>query len=234
MSSVNRPSRRPLYQPFRLLLAAYAAAMLVAAQVARASSSDAMPVEAATALSADTAEALRLILDTTDHRGLPFAIVDKREALLTLFDGNGRALARTPVLLGVTPGDDSTPGVGERAQRGRVARDERTTPAGRFEAEPGRNLQGESIVWLDYQAALAIHRLRPGPAKERRVQRLASPRLKDRRVSLGCVVVPTAFFESVIEPVLGRTRSVVYVLPETRPLQTLLLPDATSTTTASR
>lgn len=168
-----------------------------------------------------TDQALQHIVDAADHRGLPFAIVDKQQALLTVFDGRGHPIARTPVLLGLAPGDDITPGVGQRAQTGNVAPQERTTPAGRFEAEPGRNVQGEDIVWLDYDAAFAIHRLRPGPSKQAREQRLASPRLADRRVSLGCVVVPVPFYESVIAPVLGRGRSVVYVLPETRPLQSL-------------
>lgn len=168
-----------------------------------------------------TDQAWQHIVEAFDHRGLPFAIVDKQQAMLSVFDGRGRPIARTPVLLGLAPGDDSTPGVGQRAQQGTVAPQERTTPAGRFEAEPGRNVQGEDIVWLDYEAAFAIHRLRPGPSKQAREQRLASTRLADRRVSLGCVVVPVAFYESVIAPVLGRGRSVVYVLPETRPLHTL-------------
>lgn len=173
------------------------------------------------AASHDTAQAWSRIVQAGDHRGLPFAIVDKREAVLSVFDGHGREIARTPVLLGLAPGDHTTPGVGERAQVGAVAPQERTTPAGRFEAEPGRNTQGEDIVWLDYEAAFAIHRLRPGPARQAREQRLASPRQQDRRVSLGCVVVPVAFYREVIAPHLGRSRSVVYVLPETRPLDTL-------------
>ena len=40
---------------------------------------------------------------------------------------------------------------------------------------------------------------------------------EDRRISLGCVVVPVAFYESVIAPTLGQSRGVVYVLPESRP-----------------
>lgn len=184
---------------------------------------------AAQAASHDTAQAWSRIVQAGDHRGLPFAIVDKREAVLSVFDGQGREIARTPVLLGLAPGDDSTPGVGERAQVGAVPPQERTTPAGRFEAEPGRNAQGEDIVWLDYDAAFAIHRLRPGPARQAREQRLASPRLRDRRVSLGCVVVPVTFYRDVIAPHLGRSRSVVYVLPETRPLDTLF-----ETTSAQR
>ncbi|MEF7613887.1 L,D-transpeptidase [Aquincola sp. MAHUQ-54] len=210
MSVLRRPSLRKLLLPFRLLLAGLLAAAALAPPAARAS--------------ADIDQAWRQIVATADHRGLPFAIVDKREAVITVFDAQGHEVGRTPVLLGLAPGDDSTPGVGRRAQIGAVQPAERTTPAGRFEAEPGRNLSGEPIVWLDYGAALAIHRLRPGPSRERRAQRLASPRLKDRRISLGCVVVPEPFYEAVIAPHLGRSRSVVYVLPESRPLDTVLPP----------
>ena len=39
-----------------------------------------------------------------------------------------------------------------------------------------------------------------------------------KRLSWGCVVVPRDFYQGVVAQVLGRTRSVVYVLPETRPL----------------
>lgn len=99
--------------------------------------------------------------------------------------------------------------------------DERTTPAGRFASEPGRNDKGEAIVWIDYRASLAIHRLRAAPAAERRPERLASPAPDDKRISLGCVVVPVEFYESVVGPSLGRGRGVVYVLPEARPARAL-------------
>jgi len=32
------------------------------------------------------------------------------------------------------------------------------------------------------------------------------------------VVVPVAFYDDVVSPLLGRQRGVVYVLPETRPV----------------
>jgi hypothetical protein len=38
-------------------------------------------------------------------------------------------------------------------------------------------------------------------------------------VSWGCVVVPVDFYQQVVERVLGRVRSVVYVLPEAQPLR---------------
>ena len=154
------------------------------------------------------------ILASADHRGLPFAIVDKKAATLSIYLGDGRLVGSTPALLGQTPGDRSVPGVGERAQNGQLRIDDRTTPAGRFMSEPGHNLAGEAIVWIDYPSALAIHRVRPGPAQERRVQGLASPDARDRRLSAGCVVVPEAFFDAVVRPVLGRGPGVVYVMPE--------------------
>lgn len=154
-----------------------------------------------------------------DNAGLPFAIVDKKDAQLHLFDGQQRHVASSVVLVGSAPGDESVPGVGRRAQQSRLAMAERTTPAGRFESEPGRNLNDEDIVWFDYAAALAIHRLRPDAQWERRAQRLATPTPDDNRMSLGCVVVPVAFYEQQVRPLLGLRRGVVYVLPETRPVQ---------------
>ena len=70
-------------------------------------------------------------------------------------------------------------------------------------------------------ASLAIHRLRPAPPRERRPQRLDSPSSEDNRISLGCVIVSTDFYLSVIQPSLGRRRGVIYVLPESRPVQAM-------------
>jgi hypothetical protein len=151
-----------------------------------------------------------------DNAGLPFAVVDKKAALLHVFDRKGRLVGSSHVLLGQAIGDDSAPGVGEHAQSGKVPLDERTTPAGRFVSEPGLNSQGEPVVWVDYEAAFAIHRLRPGPSRAPREVRLASLSPADHRVSYGCVVVPETFYKAVVQRVLGHSRAIVYVLPETR------------------
>ena len=74
---------------------------------------------------------------------------------------------------------------------------------------------------MDYAAQLAIHRLRPADPRERRAERLASASADDNRISLGCVVVPVGFYESVVAPSLGKSRGVVYVLPETENIQRL-------------
>lgn len=154
-------------------------------------------------------------VDTRDHGNRPFAVVDKKSARIFVFNANGRLRGSSAALLGLMPGDMGTAGLNKRDLARLQVRD-RTTPAGRFASEPGRNLQGEDIVWMDYDAALAIHRLRPSPASERRAERLASPTADDNRISLGCVVVPVAFYENVVRPVLGRSAGVVYVLPEMR------------------
>jgi hypothetical protein len=157
----------------------------------------------------------RWAFGTRDMQGKPFAVVDKKAARIFVFDAEGRLQGATPVLLGLAKGDDSLPGVGRRVRSG-IAPQERTTPSGRFESEPGHNDKGEAIVWVDYQAAVAIHRLRPASRTERRPQRLASETPLDNRISLGCIVVAEAFYDSVIAPTLGAQRGVVYVLPETR------------------
>ena len=146
--------------------------------------------------------------------GAAFAIVDKQAARLMLFHDDGSLAGSSPALLGRDRGDHSVPGVGERTQTGTLRPGDATTPAGRFESEPGRNLQGEDIVWVDYEAAFAIHRVRPGVAQAGRLRRLAASDAQGKRVSAGCVVVPVAFYERVVHPLMGRRIGVVYVLPD--------------------
>jgi len=180
----------------------------------------AAPDFAGTSASDDARFAAEQVLGTSDHQGLPFAVVDKRDAKIYVFDPSGRLIGASAALLGATLGDQVVPDSALRIP-GRPSLDERTTPSGRFASLPGRNDKGEAIVWIDYQASLAIHRLRPAPAAERRPERLASPAAEDKRISLGCVVVPVEFFESVVAPSLGRGRGVVYVLPESRPARAM-------------
>ena len=177
-------------------------------------------------LAADVLQVVERALASGDARGKPFAVVDKRQARIYVFDSDGRLAGTAPSLLGLAKGDASAPGVASKVGTG-IPLDERTTPAGRFESEPGRNIKGEAIVWVDYDAAVAIHRLRPAPAAERRPQRLASANPDDRRISLGCIVVAPEFYDSVIAGTLGRQRGVVYVLPDAPPVQTASLQPAT-------
>ena len=155
-----------------------------------------------------------------DAAGRPFAVVDKLQAQIHVFGADGKLHGSAPVLLGLARGDVSAPGVGRRVLSG-IAPQQRTTPAGRFVSEPGHNLRGEALVWVDYDAAIAIHRLRPADPAELRPQRLASATPDDNRISLGCIVVDGGFYDSVVAPSLGRQRAVVYVLPDSGDWTTL-------------
>jgi len=167
------------------------------------------------AASADARLVADWVADSRDNQRMPFVILDKRDARVFVFDTEGRLIDSTPVLLGAAPGDDSVVGIGKRPIA-QVRPEERTTPAGRFVSSPGTNASGEDVIWVDYDAAVSMHRVRPIDPKERRLERLASPDPTQRRISYGCINMPVAFFESVMKPVLGATRGVVYVLPETQ------------------
>jgi hypothetical protein len=173
-------------------------------------------------ISRDTRELAQWILETRDHKARPFAIVDKKAAHLYVYDPQGNLQGDSPVLLGQAPGDGIAPQAGEHAQQGFVPFEERTTPAGRFAAEPGINNTGEQVIWVDYDSAFAIHRLRPGRSFRDREARLASTNMNERRASSGCVVVPVRFYEDVVLRWLGESRSVVYVLPESGSARELL------------
>lgn len=183
----------------------------------------AKPATAANSLSADAATLLQWVTTSADHRGLPFMVIDKRQARLWVLDAQARVTGSTPVLLGLAVGDHTVPGIGERPLE-QVKPEERTTPAGRFGVEPGRNLDGEDILWLDYDAGVSMHRVRTGSKTDRRLQRLATPTVADNRISYGCINVPAAFYDSHIQPVfarLPRDRAAIYLLPETKSLRSV-------------
>jgi hypothetical protein len=198
---------------------ASAAALVLALTVAAAG---AAPASSST-MSSDASLLLKQVLATQDHGAAPFIIIDKRRARLWVLDERGRALGSTPVLLGLAVGDTTVPGVGDKPLA-EVLPSERTTPAGRFGLEPGINLGGEDILWVDYDAGVSLHRVRATNAAERRLQRLATETADDNRISYGCINVPAAFYDRLIHPrfaSLPAGRAAVYVLPEQLPLAKL-------------
>lgn len=158
------------------------------------------------------------IADSRDNGRAAFFVIDKKQARMYLFDPVGRLTASTPVLLGTAIGDDSVPGIGLRPVAA-VRPAERTTPAGRFVGEPGHNTDGEDVVWVDYAAAVSMHRVRTAIPRERRLHRLATPTNTDNRITYGCINVPTAFYENHVRTTFTRQRAIVYVLPEVRSVQ---------------
>lgn len=158
------------------------------------------------------------VVDSGDSRGLPFAIVDKKDARVFVFDAAGRLRGAAPALLGLAIGDDAVPGIGERALS-TIRPEERTTPAGRFVAALDRNLHGKEILWVDYDGAISMHPVVTSKPAERRLQRLTSATPLDNRISYGCINVPAKFFDTVVHPAFSGSDGVVYVLPETRSAQ---------------
>lgn len=152
---------------------------------------------------------------TRNNRKKAFVLIDKKEARLYVFDARGRLKSHTPILLGKAVGDDTAPGLGSKPMK-QITDDEKTTPAGRFLARLGRNTHGDDIIWIDYNAAVSMHRMRAVSAEEHRAERMASPEASDNRISYGCVNVPAKFFDSVLKPTVTKQGAVVYVLPETR------------------
>lgn len=152
---------------------------------------------------------------TRDNQGRAVVILDKHAATVYAFGPDGKLVASAPALLGLTVGDDTIPGVGDKPLAD-VRDEEKTTPAGRFLARPGWDDSGVDVVWIDYDAAVAMHRVIDKVRAERRPERLASPLAQDRRISFGCINLPIPFYEQVLSPTVRRTGAVVYVLPETR------------------
>ena len=155
-----------------------------------------------------------------DDHGRPFVIVDKKAARIYVFGAGGTLVGMSSTILGQSRGDIPVPGAGQKNPVNLLP-DERKTPAGRFESQPGRNLHGEPVVWVDYDTGIAIHRVRPGISQMQRTASLATEDPNDKRLSLGCVVVPEQFFLSVVLPTLGHVHGTIYVLPEDGPVQAM-------------
>lgn len=156
-----------------------------------------------------------------DHQGRPFAVLDKIGAKLYVFDGTAKLVASSMVLLGSAIGDETLPSVLDKPLWA-IDAAERTTPAGRYKTEPGEDLTGQPVLWVDYDASVAMHRVVAGNPKERRFERLASPSAEDKRISNGCINVPVVFFNTVVEPLLGVSHGMIYVLPEVKTLSEAL------------
>lgn len=172
------------------------------------------PGEASAAVQADMAReqaspdvryVAKWAVDTGDHQGQPFVVVDKEHARIFAFDGLGRLRASAPVLLGAVRGD--TP-------------EAPATPAGRFVADTWQTAIGEAMVWVNGDAALSLHAL-PSPASPgRALQRLASDQVEDRRISDGSLHVAGDFYQQFLAPLRGQV-STAYVLPDMQLAQSM-------------
>ena len=158
------------------------------------------------------------VLNTNNSQGRAFVLVDKKDARVYVFSPGGKLQRSAPALLGKWRGDDSAPGIGDKPLSA-VQENEKTTPAGRFVAQVGRNSGGEDVVWVSYDLAVSMHRVRPLVAAEHRLERLASRAIDDNRISFGCINLPVSFYEDTLKPTVDRYGAVVYVMPDVKSLQ---------------
>lgn len=173
-------------------------------------------------VSTDVRLLVQRVVASGDHLDLPFIVIDKRDAEALAFGADGVFRGRAPVLTGLAKGDTSPPGIGQR-RLADIAPEERITPAGRFVAALGHDLGADDVLWVDYDAGISLHRVLTGKASDRRLQRLASATNADNRISFGCINVPVKFFERVVRPLFKGTNGIVYILPESAPLETIFL-----------
>lgn len=149
-------------------------------------------------------------IDSGDHGGLPFVVVDKELARLFAFDAAGRLKASTPVLLGAVRGD---------------APEVPATPAGRFVIDTWQSSVKGAVVMVNGDVALSLYALPSPVSPGRGLERLASNRVEDKRISDGSLHVASDFYQQFIEPLRGQT-GVAYVLPEVLPLHGVFIPAA--------
>ncbi|HLI64819.1 MAG TPA: L,D-transpeptidase [Caulobacteraceae bacterium] len=154
---------------------------------------------------------------TDDNGGRPFMIVDKRGARVFVFDEVGEFFGSAPVLVGLARGDDSAPGIGD-LKFSQISDDQRTTPAGRFVASFGPSAGHGTMLWVDFADAISLHPVMSVNAGEHRQARIKSGDPNQHRISYGCINVPKAFYDGVVLPALAGGSAIVYVLPDTKPL----------------
>lgn len=206
-------------------LAGFALFVSSAASAQQAEPAQLLPVtadpEAPPGPSVEATRVADWVAASNDNHALPYVIVDKMQAAMLMFDGKGKPLGQVPVLIGIAVGDDATPGIGSK-NLAEIGPAEKTTPAGRFLAKFGRPIGKERILWVDYATSVAIHPIPPGAnKKEQRRKRMLSPTPTDNRITFGCINVPAAAYAKTIRPLFHRKGGYVYVLPDTRPIETV-------------
>jgi hypothetical protein len=77
-------------------------------------------------------------------------------------------------------------------------------------------------LWVDYADSISLHPVITTNRREHRLARLHSPLAEVRRITFGCINVPTAFYRDVVLNAFADGSGVVYILPEAKPLGEVL------------
>jgi hypothetical protein len=165
------------------------------------------------------AQLANCVSTTRDNGKRPFAVIDKLGARIWVFAPDGTLLGAAPVLVGLARGDDSVAGIGEKALA-QISPKDRTTPAGRFVARFGPAAgEHKTVLWVDYADAISMHPVITTNPKEHRLKRIKSTSPADHRISFGCINVPATFYDKVVLTSFRKRGGIVYILPDTRPVQ---------------
>jgi hypothetical protein len=171
--------------------------------------------------SAEAWQVINWVLATRDNNEKPFMVIDKVAAEVFLFDAKGEAIGASPALVGMSVGDEATPGVADR-ELAHIPPKDRKTPAGRFIAKFGYAYGGRNVLWVDYPSATSLHAVMT-IRNQHRAERLKSPTPGDNRITYGCINVPKDFYDHHVRPLFKGTSGVVYILPETKSLNEVFL-----------
>ena len=184
-------------------------------------SPDADPPKSPGTPSAEAWQVINWVLATHDNNDKPFMVIDKVAAEVFLFDSKGETIGASPALVGMSVGDEATPGVADR-ELAHIPPKDRKTPAGRFIAKFGYAYGGRNVLWVDYPSATSLHAVMT-IRNQHRAERLKSPTPEDNRITYGCINVPKDFYDRHVRPLFKGTSGVVYILPETKSLNEVFL-----------
>jgi hypothetical protein len=179
------------------------------------------PVKGFENVSTQTWALIDWVIATADNNNMPFMVIDKVAAKVFLFDASGQKIAAAPALIGMSVGDEETPFSGDR-ELSNIPPEDRKTPAGRFVAKFGRAAGGRDVLWVDYPSAISLHAVIQ-VKDQHRLERLKSPSPDDKRITYGCINVPTEFYAKVVKPMFKQGAGIVYILPDTKSLNEIFL-----------
>ena len=108
----------------------------------------------AAAASAEVMRMAQWIMASGDSGGKSFIIVDKSNARVFGFAGDGGLRGTAPALLGLARGDVDPPGIGDRPLSA-IGPQDRITAAGRYVAVLGNDLGKADILWRHNGGAVA-------------------------------------------------------------------------------
>ncbi len=165
------------------------------------------------------------VVSSSDNQNLPFIIIDKKETKVFMFSSDGKIYGATTALMGITIGDETTAGVGKK-KLSDIRIEERTTPAGRFEAQLGINPKQSEMLWIDYESGVSMHPVVTSNASEHRLQRLSSANVAEHRITYGCINVPIAFYKEFVHTTYKNSAGIVYILPENHSILAVFGPEA--------